>query len=1045
MEGGVLNLLGLIMGILENSPLPLGSNRRTSPLHIHCACHAIFIFLAAQLSQAATLTWQGPATSTWDTSTTSIWTSGTAWNNTTPDSAVFGSTGVGTINMASTGIAANVLTFQVTGYTLANTGTLTLAGPAPSITTTTGITTISADVGGTAGFTKNGAGTLVLSKLTNTGLMRVSAGILEVNSRTGDSPYEIDSTGTLRIGYSTGGGYAGTGLTIHGAGAAAVTGLYLKGGTSYNTNGGLVLVDAPTTIRQYGTGVAEIGAFDVNTNPMIVRAAASGSATDANVNFVSRGYGMSITIEAGTNTATGDFILNGALDVNHSGNGFYKRGAGSLLLNSSATANNQYVHVMAGSILTGVNGALGVNAKIEVRTGAKLVLNGTTQNTSSLLGGGGSIVGGSATASAMNVVQINATTFSGVIGGTGTDHNNLSFSKAGTATLTLTGNNTYTGATTVTNGVLQVGNAGTTGTLGTGAVSIAAAGMVVFDRSNAYAAANAITNAGNVKIQGAGTTTLSGVISGAGSLTQSGSGTAVLAGANIYTGSTTVNDGTLQLNFSTENNRKLSDSAALNLNGGTVNSVGGSHAEVVGSTILGSGTDSRVTRSSGTSVLNLNAITRNSGSTLDFGAASIARTDNTNTNGILGPWATINGTDWAVNSTNLADGLITAYSAYNDVTRQSSGTKVIPNTAAANVRITEGTGTSGNITLAAATTTINSLNQSASGGTSAATIDTGGNTLATSGILAGNGAGGLTIGTSVGSGVLRATGDELIIQNQSIGAIRVNSTITNNGAGTATALTTAGLGSTILGASNTYTGATMVTSGSLQVGSGGIGSTGTGPVTVKAGSTILGTGTVRGSTFTAEKNSTIRPGDSTATSSHGTLTFTPVTTGSHVIAAGSSTILGITTATNQSTLDPHFGGNLPGTAGYKAYVNGITGVGAHDQLIFNGTTGSTLNFAGNLQVPSSGFTAQKGQVFNLLDWATLVTTNFTSFNVGTNYRDGSGDDGSQFDLPNISGTGLYWDVSLFTSSGSIVVVPEPSRALLVLFGFFVLVPTRRRK
>jgi autotransporter-associated beta strand protein len=87
--------------------------------------------------------------------------------------------------------------------------------------------------------------------------------------------------------------------------------------------------------------------------------------------------------------------------------------------------------------------------------------------------------------------------------------------------VTLTGNNTYTGGTTINAGTLQVGNGGTSGSIGTG--NTANESMLVFNRSD------------NV--------TYDGVISGAGSVVQQGSGTLMLNGVNTYTGLTTVSNG----------------------------------------------------------------------------------------------------------------------------------------------------------------------------------------------------------------------------------------------------------------------------------------------------------------------------------------------------------------------------------------------------------------------------------------------------------------------------------------------------------------------
>jgi hypothetical protein len=82
-----------------------------------------------------------------------------------------------------------------------------------------------------------------------------------------------------------------------------------------------------------------------------------------------------------------------------------------------------------------------------------------------------------------------------------------------------------------------------------------------------------------------------------------------------------------------------------------------------------------------------------------------------------------------------------------------------------------------------------------------------------------------------------------------------------------------------------------------------------------------------------------------------------------------------------------------------------------------------------------------GDVFNLLDWTSLTNNGFTVN--GTQY-DGSGDTGFDLDLPTLS-AGMLWDTSLFLSHGVVFVVPEPSRALLLLFGLLGLMMRRRRQ
>ena len=96
------------------------------------------------------------------------------------------------------------------------------------------------------------------------------------------------------------------------------------------------------------------------------------------------------------------------------------------------------------------------------------------------------------------------TTFAGQIQGSS------ALTKVGTGTFTLTGNNPYTGVTSISAGVLQIGDGVTagTGTLGSGAVVNSAS--LVFNRPDSYTVANSISGSGTVTIQAGGTINYSG-------------------------------------------------------------------------------------------------------------------------------------------------------------------------------------------------------------------------------------------------------------------------------------------------------------------------------------------------------------------------------------------------------------------------------------------------------------------------------------------------------------------------------------------------------
>jgi fibronectin-binding autotransporter adhesin len=134
--------------------------------------------------------------------------------------------------------------------------------------------------------------------------------------------------------------------------------------------------------------------------------------------------------------------------------------------------------------------------------------------------------------------------------------------KQGSAKLILTGANTY-GNTTISSGTLQIGDGGTSGTLGSG--TVANNGTLIFHRSDSA--------------------TFSNSISGSGSVIKNGSGTVVFNNANhSYTGGTTINQGTVEF----AGNSKGSGAITVN-NTGTLYSSAWSTMDSVNSLTINAG------------------------------------------------------------------------------------------------------------------------------------------------------------------------------------------------------------------------------------------------------------------------------------------------------------------------------------------------------------------------------------------------------------------------------------------------------------------------
>lgn len=347
---------------------------------------------------------------------------------------------------------------------------------------------------------------------------------------------------------------------------------------------------------------------------------------------------------------------------------------------------------------------------------------------------------------------------------------------------------------------------------------------------------------------------VTGSISGAGkSLSKYGGGTLELANANPFDGGTTVAGGTLNLNFNaatSPTSNILASGSALTLAGGTLSTTGKAgtaHAQTLGGLSLGSGASGASIangNASGTTLVNFGAITRTTGATVNFvqptvnaaigaGNGFVTSTGN-DASGILGAYATVGGANWATNNgTNVV-----AYTGYADL---ADASPVLGDNATANVRLT--TGSTGDVTQAAGTTTINTL---LANGTTARTLSVGGgNTLrfgAVGGVLTPSGTGALTIGAAGDAGTLTAGGaddvaGELVVNNAT--AITVNATIADNGNG-AVALTKAGAGTLTLAAASTFTGGATVNAGTLTLPVGDDRLSTTGAIAVNGGTLSLG-------------------------------------------------------------------------------------------------------------------------------------------------------------------------------------------------------------
>ena len=586
-----------------------------------------------------------------------------------------------------------------------------------------------------------------------------------------------------------------------------------------------------------------------------------------------------------------------------------------------------------------------------------------------------------------------------VISGTG------ALSQVGSGTVVVTGANTYTGATSVSTGTLQVGAGGTAGNINNaGAVNLSNNGSLVFNRSD--------------------TVPFTGVIGGAGSLTQAGPGTLILAAANTYTGNTSVTNGTLRLAGPGANAPALAnasfESPALAANtftyagafsttqlssfawtpsGNGLSSTAGGPALINTSTAWGyttpypNGTQ-EVSMQKDSAITQSLTFTNPGYYTVTWSAEE--RNGQTNP-GVLK-------LDGAVVS-NFTAPSSTAYTSYSATLFVPAGTHTLG--FAGTVTAADQSYALDNIGLTAATTTLSALpattvlnvsGQSTSGGPSG-TFDLGGSSQPVAGLTGGGISGtGTVYGSITNSGVADST---LTVTGAGNFAGIVSDGPTNK-----VGLTKSTAGTLVLSGANTYTGPTQVSGGTLSV----TGSLGNSAVTVATGATLGGSGSIGGP-------ATVGSGGNLAPS----LGLTTLIGHAFTAAGG----LAFTDATSKFTVDLA-SPSAPGTG--------------YDQVLY---TGSAALAGATLIVNDAAYAAGAhavGDKFWILDGtasnSSAVTPAFASASTVT------GTSGFTYSVQyNQSGdpAGSVHDVLLTTTA-----VPEPASLGLLGLGAAGLLARRRR-
>jgi fibronectin-binding autotransporter adhesin len=378
--------------------------------------------------------------------------------------------------------------------------------------------------------TKNGSGTLVIGN--GSGISYIYQGGIILNS------------GSIVMRNSNGSGLGTGAATLSLNGGALKLSVALN--TTYGRNS-TVSANSKIITSNSGGGAGlnyTLGTLSIGANTLTIDGEDFTSGTGQVTFGATTLTGNAIFTVTNPTSGSGVTNLNlGAIGDGGSGFGLTKSGDGTLTINATHTYTGATV-VNAGTLALGTNGNLSASTALTVNgTLTMNAISGSSLTVASISGNSSGSVG----MGAKNLIVGDAgnTDFGGVLSGTG-----ASLTKNGSGTLSLSGANTYTGATTINLGTLQIGNGGMTGSLSTSS-TITNDGALAFNRSDSISQ---------------GTQFTATAISGSGSLVQNGAGTLTLSSANTYTGGTIFNAGTIQV----DNASALNTTGNLTFGGGAL-------------------------------------------------------------------------------------------------------------------------------------------------------------------------------------------------------------------------------------------------------------------------------------------------------------------------------------------------------------------------------------------------------------------------------------------------------------------------------------------